>query len=117
MKRKNCCPIAQALGVLGDKWSLIVLRDVIFGKKRHFNDLLASPEKISTNILSNRLKALQDESLLCCSVDAENRRSKIYTPTEKAQDLVPVLVELYKWGEKYNDKAGMVEKPSQAEPF
>ncbi|MGI9396436.1 MAG: winged helix-turn-helix transcriptional regulator, partial [Paracoccaceae bacterium] len=82
MKRKNCCPIAQALGVLGDKWSLIVLRDVIFGKKRHFNDLLASPEKISTNILSNRLKTLQKESLLCCSVDLENRRSKIYTATE-----------------------------------
>ncbi|MGB0703910.1 MAG: winged helix-turn-helix transcriptional regulator [Paracoccaceae bacterium] len=117
MKRKNCCPIAQALGVLGDKWSLIVLRDVIFGKKRHFNDLLASPEKISTNILANRLKTLQEESLLCCCVDAENRRSKIYTPTEKAQDLVPVLVELYKWGEKYNDEVDKVDNPSQAEPF
>jgi len=117
MKRKNCCPIAQALSVLGDKWSLIVLRDVIFGKKQHFNDLLASPEKISTNILANRLKTLQEESLLCCCVDAENRRSKIYTPTEKAQDLVPILVELYKWGEKYNDKVDKVDNPSQAEPF
>jgi len=78
-----------------------------------FNDLLASPEKISTNILSNRLKTLQQESLLCCSVDLENRRSKIYTPTEKAQDLVPVLVELYKWGEKYNDRADTAENPLQ----
>ena len=88
-----------------------------FWQKRHFSDLLASPEKISTNILANRLKTLHEESLLCCSVDAENRRSKIYTPTEKAQDLVPVLVELYKWGEKYNDKADRVENPGQAGPF
>jgi DNA-binding HxlR family transcriptional regulator len=46
-------------------------------------------------------------------VDLENRRSKIYTPTEKAQDLVPVLVELYKWGEKYNDRADTAENPMQ----
>ena len=76
-----------------------------------------SAEQISTNILANRLKTLQAESLLCCCVDAENRRSKIYTPTEKAQDLVPVLIELYKWGKKYNDEADKVDNPSQAEPF
>ena len=101
MKRNCSCPITQALNILGDKWSLIVLRDILFRNKKHFNQLIDSPEKISTNILANRLKRLQDEKLLRSKVDQNNKRVKIYTATQKAKDLEPLLFELFKWGQKY----------------
>jgi len=90
------------VSTLGDRWSLIILRDILFNKKKHYNEFLNSPEKISTNILANRLKMMEKEKLLSSSIDQKNRRLKIYIPTQKARDLEPVLKAVEEWGQKYS---------------
>ena len=96
------CPIAKMVSSLGDKWSLIILRDILFSKKKHYGEFLDSPEKISTNILANRLKMMEKEKFLSSSIDQRNRRLKIYLPTQKARDLEPVLRAAAEWGQKYS---------------
>ena len=90
------------VSTLGDRWSLIILRDILFNKKKHYNEFLNAPEKISTNILANRLKMMEKEKLLSSSIDQKNRRLKIYIPTQKARDLEPVLKAMEEWGQKYS---------------
>ena len=102
MTKKCICPIAKMVSTLGDKWSLIILRDILFNKKKHYGEFLESPEKISTNILANRLKMMEKEKFLSSSIDQQNRRLKIYLPTQKARDLEPVLRAAAEWGQKYS---------------
>ena len=106
MKRpcRSHCPIAYALDLFGDKWSLLVLRDVLFMGKRRYNEFLASEEGISTNILAERLERLEAEGLVTKSRDGNNRRQSVYTPTRKGLDLLPVLLELIRWSAKHDPK-------------
>jgi len=103
--RRSNCPIAYALDFVGDKWTLIVLRDLIMARKRHFRELLAGSEGIATNILASRLKLLEAAGLVTRRLDPAEARRVIYEPTEKALDLVPVLIELMRWSTKYDPKS------------
>lgn len=103
--RRSNCPIACALDVVGDRWTLIVLRDLIIARKRHFQELLDGNEGIATNILASRLKLLEAAGLVTRRVDTSKTRRVIYAPTEKALDLLPVLIELIFWGIKYNSRS------------
>jgi DNA-binding HxlR family transcriptional regulator len=87
---------------LGDRWTLLVIRDIIFKQKRHFGDFLTSPEKIASNILSDRLKKLEDCDIVLRRPDPANARRIIYTLTEKGFDLVPAILELLRWGVKHD---------------
>ena len=98
---RSSCPISCALDILGDKWTLLVVRDLIFGHKRYFGDFRNSPEKIATNILSDRLKKLEECHILSRHHDPANARKGIYMPTEKCVDLVPTIMEMLRWGAKY----------------
>jgi DNA-binding HxlR family transcriptional regulator len=100
--RRSDCPIACALDVLGDRWTLVVLRDLIFLRKRHFRDLLDSNEGIATNILASRLKQLESAALITRRADPTRARRVIYAPTAKALDLLPVLFELMRWSARHN---------------
>jgi len=102
--RRSQCPISFALDLLGDKWSLLVIRDLIFMQKRHFADFLASPEGIASNILASRLKNLVATGIVSRRPDPDNARKVIYELTEKGADLVPVLLDLIHWGAKYDPK-------------
>lgn len=104
MKRpcRSHCPIAIALDVFGDKWSLLVLRDLLFMGKRRYNEFLASEEGISTNILAERLRRLEAEGLVTKARDGSNRRQFVYAPTRKSLDLLPVLLEIIRWSAKYD---------------
>ncbi len=106
MKRskRSHCPIAFALDIFGDKWSLLLLRDLLFKNKRHYSELLAAEEGISTNILSERLARLEAEGLIAKSRDKTNRRQFIYSPTQKGLDLLPALLEISLWSAKYDPK-------------
>lgn len=95
---RSHCPIAFGLDVIGDRWTLLVLRDLIITGKRHFRELAASPEGIASNILSDRLRRLEAEGMLRRYSDPDNARQLIYAPTQKALDLLPVLLELVRWG-------------------
>jgi DNA-binding HxlR family transcriptional regulator len=98
---RSRCPINLALEVLGDKWSLLILRDMIFSGKRHFRELMRSQEGISSNILADRVGMLVAEGLPTKADDPAHKQKVIYSLTEKAIELVPVLALLGAWGRKH----------------
>jgi DNA-binding HxlR family transcriptional regulator len=108
-RHRSDCPISYALDLVGDKWTLIVLRDLMFPRKRHFQELLDSPEKIASNILASRLKLLENAGLITRTADPVHARRVIYAPTAKALDLLPVLLEMLLWGTKHHARANAPE--------
>ncbi len=100
--QRSGCPINLTLEVVGDKWSLIIIRDIIFGGRRHFNELLAgSEEGISSNILADRLKTLLAADILSKADDPTHKQKAIYSLTEKGIELFPILAQMSAWGRKY----------------
>lgn len=121
MKKRSptSCPIVFSLDLFGDKWSLVILRDILFSDKSHFRELQASDEKIATNILSNRLEDLVASGMLTKKTDPANKSAAIYAPTKKTIDLLPMLIELMRWGAIYNanvDKTIPVMKQVASSP-
>ena len=102
-RKRNCprshCPINFALEVLGDAWTLLVLRDAILLGKRRFKEFLESDEKIATNILADRLARLTKAKILR---KEEGSGAAAYGPTEKGLDLIPLMLELSLWGARYD---------------
>ncbi len=107
MKKRSptICPIVFSLDIFGDRWSLVILRDLLLRDKRHFREFLASEEKIASNILSDRLESLVREGFLVKEGDSANKSAAIYRPTRKALELLPMLFELMRWGIRYNPSA------------
>jgi DNA-binding HxlR family transcriptional regulator len=98
---RSGCPINLSLEVFGDKWSLLILRDMIFGGKRHFRELLRSQEGISSNILADRLKMLVEVGMLTKADDPSHKQKAIYSLTEMSIALVPIMAQLGAWGRKW----------------
>lgn len=99
---RSGCPINLALEILGDKWTLIVLRDIALGGRRYFRELLInSDEGIAANMLAARLKLLTQHDLLTRAPDPDHRQKVIYSLTERGIDLVPVLAQMAVWGRHY----------------
>jgi DNA-binding HxlR family transcriptional regulator len=103
--RRSACAISMALDAIGDKWSLLILRDLMFTDKRSYGELQSSDEKIATNILAARLQSLETNGLIRKTVDRNNGRRSLYYLTEKGIDLLPVIIELRQWTEKHNPDA------------
>jgi DNA-binding HxlR family transcriptional regulator len=99
--RRSDCPIAGALDLLGDRWSLLVLRDLVFRGFREYGQFLAAGEGISTNILAERLERLTCAGILVRSEHPTDGKKYVYRLSEKGVDLVPTLIELALWGAKY----------------
>lgn len=95
--RRSDCPVNFAVEALGDKWSLVILRDIIFWGKHTYGEFLKSDEKIATNILANRLEYLESEGLISKSPDPNDKRKDIYAVTEKGIGLVPMFIEMIAW--------------------
>ncbi|WP_193370225.1 winged helix-turn-helix transcriptional regulator [Pelagibius marinus] len=98
---RSGCPINLTLEVLGDRWSLLILRDMMFGDRRHFRELLRSEEGISSNILADRLKRLQAEGLITKADDPSHKQKAIYSLTAKAIELLPVFAQIGAWGTRH----------------
>jgi len=96
------CPIDYALQVFGDRWTLLVLRDLMLGGRRHYRDLALAKEGIATNILAARLRKLEASGLVVRRPDPGDRRRIFYALTDKALDLIPVLLEISRWSAKYD---------------
>ena len=92
--------------MIGDRWSLLVLRDLILRGKQRYGEFLESPEGIATNILADRLARLEDCGLISRSRDPENRKQVLYSPTKRGLDFLPVLIELIRWGLKHEPRSG-----------
>lgn len=106
--KKNCrssCPITFSLDLFGDKWSLLIVRDLVFSKRNSYGEFLEAGEGISTNILADRLKNLESDGIIQKSVDPHNKRKYIYALTPKGIELIPILVEIIRWGGKYDPES------------
>ena len=101
---KSGCPIDYAATMFGDRWTLLVLRDLSKGK-RYFSEFAEADEGIAPNILSSRLKQLEQFGIVSRRIDAENRRQVVYELTEKGLDLTPIMVELTLWSAKHDPKS------------
>ena len=99
---RSHCPVSLALEAIGDRWSLLILRDLIMRGKRHYQDFLNSEEGIATNILADRLGRLERQGLISKVQDPEDKRQFRYSPTQKGLDLLPVILEMARWSKKYN---------------
>lgn len=98
MNRRSPCPIACTLDLIGDKWTLLVLRDILFFQKSKFDEFLDSPEKISTNILTDRLHKLEAAGLISKTPYSNHRLRMAYSATSKGESLAPILKQLVDWG-------------------
>lgn len=100
--QRSGCPINLTLEMLGDRWSLIVIRDLMFGARRHFRELLTrSHEGIASNILADRLKRLEAAGLVSRRDDPSHRQKAIYSLTEASIALVPLLAHMGGWGLRF----------------
>ena len=104
--RKSDCAINFSLEVLGDPWSLLIVRDMVFFRKTTFGEFMASAERIGTNTLSRRLASLESHGIIAKHPSTTDRRKDRYTLTEKGLALVPILVDLTEWGATYDPDTG-----------
>ncbi|MBI4184833.1 MAG: helix-turn-helix transcriptional regulator [Proteobacteria bacterium] len=104
-KRRSACPLNASLEIFGDRWSLLVVRDLMFRGRRRFKDFLGSDERIATNILAERLQRLEANGIIERRRDARDARRVNYALTEKGIDLAPVLVEMIVWGARHEKTA------------
>lgn len=100
-KKRSDCPLSQSLDIFGDKWSLLIIRDLMFGNKCTYNDFLKSEEGIATNILASRLKGLEENGIIEKTAHPDSKAKNLYRLTAKGIDLLPVIMEVYIWSDKY----------------
>ncbi|MFK5980068.1 MAG: helix-turn-helix domain-containing protein [Rhizobiaceae bacterium] len=103
-KRQTGCPIAFGLDTFGDRWTLLVIREIMLKGKKTYSDFLEADEGVSTNILADRLKHLETEGVIEKTRDPENGRSFTYSLTEKGFDLAPIVLEIVNWSGKYDKR-------------
>lgn len=105
IKQRSDCPISSALDIIGDKWSLLIIRDIMMNGKNTYNEFLRSKEKIATNVLADRLMTLESAGILARENHPESKAKIFYRLTHKGIDLMPVLVELILWSDEYLEVA------------
>ena len=106
IKPRSACPVSYSLDVVGDKWTLLILRDMLFNGKTSYGEFLGSDEKIATNILADRLVVLESQGMISKAVAADKKSKFTYRLTEKGIDLLPLIVEFTLWGARYSPVGG-----------
>ncbi|GEM_PF-105709 len=104
---RSACPVANALDVVGDRWTLLVIRDLMFMNKHEYHEFVNGPEGIATNILSDRLKRLVCTGLIDSFAHPDHKSKKLYYLTPKGKDLLPLMVEMILWGGTYRASPDM----------
>lgn len=100
-EKRSDCPISSSLDIFGDKWSLLIVRDLMLHKTRTYGDFTKSAEKIATNILANRLQVLEDNGIIVKLPYPDNKVKGLYKLSPKGVDLIPAVIEIALWGGKY----------------
>lgn len=128
-KKRSDCPISMSLEAWGDKWTLLIIRDLMFEGKQSYSDLLNSREGISTNILAARLKSMQENGIIVATKAKRGEPGSGYVLTRKGIDMLPIMLEVYLWTEKHfsipediqkilaiakADKSGFIDKAATA---
>ena len=104
MKLKSHCPVNYGLEHFGDKWSLLVIRDLMFKGKRHYNEFFESDEKVSTSVLGDRLKSLEESGIIKKGEDDVKKSRIKYSLTEKGISLLPIMIEIIVWSGEFDKK-------------
>jgi DNA-binding HxlR family transcriptional regulator len=128
-KKRSNCPVSCSLDKWGDKWSLLIIRDLMFAKECTYGDFLKSEEGIATNILAARLQTLEENELIEKLEHPDSKAKVLYRLTRKGIDLLPIMIEINLWAEKYfsnlpedrkamlkevkKDKAGFIKKATK----
>lgn len=99
-KNRSNCPVSSTLDLFGDKWSLLIVRDLMLYKTRTYGDFTKSEEKIATNILANRLQIMEDSGIILKLPYPDNKVKGLYKLTPKGVELIPALIEIALWGGK-----------------
>lgn len=102
IKPRSGCPLSYTLDFFGDKWSLLIVRDMALNNKSTYGEFLNSEEKIATNILADRLSMLETNGFVTKQVAADKKSKFVYRLTEKGISLVPIMLEIGLWGSTYN---------------
>lgn len=102
---RSHCPVNYGLEIFGDKWSLLIVRDIVFSGKKTYGEFLRSGEGFATNILASRLAFLEEEGILCKAPSPADKRKDFYSLTEKGLDLIPVLLSFVAWSAKHDPKS------------
>lgn len=107
IKKRSDCPISYSLDLLGDKWTMLILRDMTLNDKHFYKDFLSAGEGVATNILSDRLKMLESYGIVSSEPYEKLKTMKYYSLTDKGAELIPVLIELWVWGAKNDPKSSV----------
>ncbi|MBI3234177.1 MAG: helix-turn-helix transcriptional regulator [Bacteroidetes bacterium] len=102
IKKRSECPISSSLDIWGDKWSLLIVRDLIFSMQCTYGDFLKSEEKIATNILATRLQMLESNGIITKLNHPDSKAKVLYQLTQKGIDLLPIMIEIHLWADKYS---------------
>jgi len=103
VKRRSGCPVSISLEILGDRWSLLIIRDLMVRGYRTFKDFQGSSERIASNILADRLRKLEAAGMISAEVEGADARRINYRLTEKGIDLAPVLLDLLIWAARHEE--------------
>jgi DNA-binding HxlR family transcriptional regulator len=113
-KKRSNCPVSCSLDTWGDKWSLLIVRDLMLAKECTYGDFLKSGEGIATNILASRLQALEENEMIEKLEHPDSKAKVLYRLTKKGIDLLPVMIEINLWAEKYftipDDRKAMIKE-------
>ena len=113
-KKRSDCPVSNSLDIWGDKWSLLIIRDLMFAKECTYGDFLKAQERIATNILASRLQSLEENKIIEKLDHPDSKAKVLYRLTKKGVDLMPVLIEIHLWAEKYfpipDDRKAMLKE-------
>lgn len=102
LKRKSDCPINFGLEIFGDRWTFLIVRDLMFKGKHYYGEFAQSEERIATNLLADRLSMLEKEGIINKFKDEKHKQKIVYKLSQKGIDLMPVLVEIILWSAKYD---------------
>lgn len=107
LKRRSDCAINYVLELFGDRWTFLIVRDLMFQGKHRYGEFLQSEEGIATNILADRLALLEGQRIVVKSIDPSHASKLIYKLTDKGIDLLPMLLEYIAWSAKYDRESGV----------
>lgn len=102
---RSHCSVNYGVEIFGDRWSLLIIRDIVFAGKKTYGEFLKSEEGIATNILASRLAFLEEQGILSRAPSPTDRRKDFYTLTEKGLDLIPILLNIVVWSAKHDSKS------------
>jgi DNA-binding HxlR family transcriptional regulator len=102
---RSHCAVNYGVEIFGDRWSLLIIRDIVFVGKKTYGEFLKSEEGIATNVLASRLAFLEEQGILSRATNPDDRRKEFYTLTEKGLDLIPIVLNIVLWSGKYDAKS------------